>query len=460
MSHEAADWAWESFGGARLGDPRRVSRLVSMAEQAASVPAGRVTEVFQSVAAREGAYRLLENRGVSSEQVAEALFEAAAKRSADGELVYVAVDGTSLTLSDRANRRELGRVGKRWLTRGLHVMSALAVDEKGTTLGLLDQRWWAQSETPKKDRRKCFGTRYLERETRYWLEALENAERHLASHAPGVRTWFQLDRGADCWPVLNLAAQKKLLLTVRSCHDRRLEDQNGRRIYLRETLRKQPILGHFKVELPERAERPSRVAELSLRTCRVVVSAQVSSKHRRPIAINAVLVQETGRRGKDKLNWLLLTTAAVSTFEQARAVVHGYTLRWRIEDFHRTWKRGLCRVEENQLQSRSAIVKWATILAAVATRALRIAQLLRTEPDAPATQEFTEYEIAATFALAKKKRDRRRSLSLKDVVDLIADLGGFAHKYSGGRPGPKVLGRGLERVMTIAEALKNIDDLR
>lgn len=460
MSDDTTDWARENFGDARLGDPRRVARLVAMAEQAARTPAGRVTEVFQSSAAREGAFRLLENTAVSSDRVAEALFEASAKRSEGSRLVYVAVDGSSLTLSDRAQRRELGRVGKRWLTRGLHVMTALGVEEDGTALGVLDQRWWTQSEKPKKDRRKCFGTRYLEKETRYWLEALEAVVPRLEEHAPDVRPWFQLDRGADCWPVLELAVQNKLLLTVRSCHDRRLEDKKGRRVYLRETLRQQPILGHYEVDLPERPDRPERRARLSLRACRVTVSARVGSKTRRSIVINAVMAQEAGRRGKDKLCWILLTTASVSNFAEARAVVHGYTLRWRVEEFHRAWKRGLCRVEDNQLQSRSAIIKWATILAGVAARALRVVQRMRNEPDSPASSEFTEYEIDATFALAKKKRDRRRKLSLKEVADMIADIGGFANKYSGAPPGPTVLGRGLERVTIIALALKNMDDLR
>jgi hypothetical protein len=289
MSNEETDWARESFGAARLGDPRRVARLVAMAEQAATTPAGRVTEVFKSSATREGAFRLLESTAVPSERVAEALFEATGRRIEGGELVYVAIDGSSLTLSDRSKRRELGRVGKRWPTRGLHVMTALALDNGGTAMGVLDQQWWAQPETPKRDRRKCFGTKYLEK--------------------------------AD--------------------------------------------------------------------------------------------------------------------FGEARAVVRGYTLRWRIEEFHRAWKRGLCRVEDTQLQSRGAIIKWASILAGVAARALRVAQLLRTKPDVPASQEFTEYEIAATFALAKKKLDRRRKLSFKEVAAMIADIGGFANKYSG-HPDPRM----------------------
>lgn len=339
-------------------------------------------------------------------------------------------------------------------------MTALGVDEQGACIGVLAQKWWAQQEKLKAKRTKCFGSRYLERETRYWLDAIQDVSQRLGDQAPGTQPWFQLDRGADCWPVLAHAVDHELLLTVRASHDRRLEDECGKRAYLRQTLKKQPILGHYKLELPARPDREPRAARMSLRACQVVVLARVASKKRRPITMNAVLAEEVGYRGRDRLCWILLTTASVASFKQARAVVHGYTLRWRVEEFHRAWKRGLCRVEESQLQSRSAIVKWATILAAVAARALRIAQLLRTTPDIPATDEFTNYEIDATFFLAKRKQDRRRRVTFKEVVDLIADLGGFANKYSGGRPGPTVLGRGLAKVQIAAQVLKNMDQMR
>jgi hypothetical protein len=462
MLDESNDWASEQFGHAKLGDARRVARLVAMAAQAARAPAGKVTEVFESSADREGAFKFLENAQVSAERVAEAAFEATA-RACDGQrCVYVAVDGSSLTLTDRAKRRELGKVGKRWPTRGLHVMSALGVDDQGATIGLLAQKWWAQPEKPqgkKKPRQKCFGDRYLERETRYWLDAIEDVSQRLSENAPDARPWFQLDRGADCWPVLIKAVGQRLLFTVRSNHDRRLQDERGKRVYLRQKLKKQPILGHYQVEVPARPGRGARSARLALRACQVVIWARVASKKWRPIVINAVLAEEVDYRGKDRLRWTLLTTAPVASFEQARAVVHGYTLRWRVEEFHRAWKRGLCRVEETQLQSRSAIVKWATILASVAARALRLAQLVRTSPDIPARDEFTDYEITAAFVLAKRKLDRRRRLTLKDLTDIIADLGGFANKYSGGRPGPTVLGRGLEKVLVVAEALRNLDQM-
>ncbi len=77
------------------------------------------------------------------------------------------------------------------------------------------------------------------------------------------------------------------------------------------------------------------------------------------------MAQETQRR-PDRISWVLLTTHAIDKRSQVEAVVAGYALRWRIEDFHRAWKRGHCNVESSQLHSRSALVKWATILATVA----------------------------------------------------------------------------------------------
>jgi hypothetical protein len=199
-----------------------------------------------------------------------------------------------------------------------------------------------------------------------------------------------------------------------------------------------------------------------VRACSVTVNARFdSSSKRRHIRLNAVLAEEVGFRRGEHVRWLLLTTHQVASFKHALSIVRGYTMRWRIEEFHRAWKRGLCNVEASQLHRRNAIIKWATVLASVAARAVRLAYLNRSSPEQPASSEFTEYEIDAAFILTKRKRDRRRRPpTLRQVIDMIADLGGFAHKYSGGFVGPTVLGRGLDRVQALATGLENMDKMR
>jgi len=459
-----ARWAEETFGEAELGDSRRVARLVSVAAAVAERPAGTVPQVFRASSEREGAFRLLENDAVSPEAIKRASFDASSRACRELSRIYVPVDGSSLTLTDRALRRELGRVGNtRVKSRGLQVMSALAVDEQGAAIGLLDQRWWARDMKPKSRRgndRKCFGKRYLKTETHHWLQVLSNCDDRLHENAPNSRPWYQLDRGADCWPIFELALERDLLFTIRASHDRRLVGPQGQKLHLRRELRRQRIVGHYEVLIPRRG-RPPRTARITLRACRVTVVARTGSKRWQEFTLNAVLAEETARRGKDRLCWILLTTHSIASRENVRAVVHGYTLRWRIEDFHRTWKRGLCNVEKNQLHSRNAIIKWATILGTVAARALRLAHLFRTaSPDIPASTEFTEHEIEACYILAKKKRDRRKSVLLRDLLALIADLGGFAKKYSGKPPGPTVLGRGLQDIELLAKALQNMEEMR
>jgi hypothetical protein len=457
------DWAEEMFGGAALGDPRRTARLISMAATAARNPAGKVTQVFQSSAEREGAFRLLENDAVPSARVSEAVFDAAAAHCAEQTVVFVALDATTLSLTDRKGRRQLGRVGPRFPTRGLHVMSALAVDRQGAAIGLVEQCWWARTGKVRAKRKRSYDCRYQEKETRYWVDTLRSSHHRMREAAPTCRAWYQLDRGADSWPVLKFATEHKLLITVRSAYPRRLRAEDGSRQYLREELKKCPILGEYTIRVPARPNRPARIARIAVRARPVTIDARVTVGNRRYLMpFNAVSAQEIGYRGKDRINWILLTTAPAATFAEAREVVAGYASRWKVEEFHRTWKRGLCRVEDNQLQSRSAIVKWATILAAVAVRSLRLAKLIRTSPDIPASEEFTEYEIDAAFILLKKKRDRRRSLTLYEVMDLVADIGGFTHKYDKAHPlpGPTVIGRGLERVRILALGLENMADLR
>lgn len=53
---------------------------------------------------------------------------AAAARARSGETVYVVLDGTTLTLTDRKENKELGRVGSpNRAARGIHVMNAFAI---------------------------------------------------------------------------------------------------------------------------------------------------------------------------------------------------------------------------------------------------------------------------------------------------------------------------------------------
>ena len=78
---------------------------------------------------------------------------------------------------------------------------------------------------------------------------------------------------------------------------------------------------------------------------------------REPSTLWVVLAREEKKHHvpDEPIEWLLLTTVPVETFVQAAQVLFGYSQRWRIEDFHKAWKSGVCRVEDTQLRDRDAI---------------------------------------------------------------------------------------------------------
>lgn len=96
---------------------------------------------------RAGAYDFLKNPAIKADTLAAVLLEATAARAQSGAVVYVVIDRTTLTLTDRKEGKELGRVGSpNRAARGIHVMNAFAVGDDGVPVGLIDQIYWVRDE--------------------------------------------------------------------------------------------------------------------------------------------------------------------------------------------------------------------------------------------------------------------------------------------------------------------------
>ena len=78
-------------------------------------------------------------------------------------------------------------------------------------------------------------------------------------------------------------------------------------------------------------------------------------------------------------------------------------MRWRIEEFHRTWKSGACNGEDTQLRSREAVIRWASMLAVVAVRIERLKRLSREEPTRSAADELSDIEIEVLLLLKRRE---------------------------------------------------------
>jgi len=188
------------------------------------------------------------------------------------------------------------------------------------------------------------------------------------------------------------------------------------------------------------------------------------TKKHRFLTVWAVLAQEKGTtpRGEKPIQWLLLSNQPAQTAEQALRFLDVYTLRWQIEDFHKTWKSGQCCVETTQLHTTEAVRKWAILHAAVAVRTERLKNLARTAPAEPASIELSQDEIRVLVALKHRIKNRVESVpddpTIGQAVTWIAQLGGYTGKSSGGPPGSITIARGFEKLLASVEAVVAVEN--
>lgn len=462
---EAADWAEEVFGCAELGDVRRTSRLVRMAARAMRRPSGKISEVYDSPAERQGAYDFIESSEIDARAIGLAMAQSTARQCSEQEWVYVPLDGTSIKLWDgTGGRKDFGAIGTYANgATGLKLHSALAVTPDGVPVGIAAQVWWSRPRKRENPRRPSYKLPLASKETRHLLACIDQVVEHFSEHAPNTKCWFQMDRGCDAQYVLLRLASSGHFFTVRSHTLRKVADAGCRRIWLKSVLRRERELGRFELCLPKTEGRAARRATVSVRSKSVTL--QLRDKRTKKcfeLLTNVVLAEEEGTR-VDRVKWLLLTNRPTSSYEQALAVVRGYEQRWRIEEFHKTWKTGTCNVEQSQLHSAERVMRWATLLAAVATRVERLKRLARSSPELDASEELTSAEIAALVLLKRKRKTANEKVpehpNIGTATRWIAELGGYTGKSSGGPPGSITITRGLERLALAAEILE-LQELR
>lgn len=466
---DSGPWADATFSNISVGDARNTRRLVKLAKAVAKRPAGRVTQVFDKDADRQAAYGLLENKDVRAADILRGLGETTARQCVQAGLrrVYVAGDGSSIRVTDRKGSKGTGRVGTSQAKgRGFEVMSGVAIDADGTPIGLCWQSYWARTGALKKKSHKK--RKLQDKETKHCIQFMRDmaALFEEANKDAEVRCMpcGLLDRGYDARDVLEeaVALRNKLDTIVRAAYNRRVADPVLR--YLWEALERKSALCSYKLDVPAGPNRGARVAHMEVRAGEVTLRLRDPwTKKASFVTLNAVLTREVGTTpvGEKPIVWFLLTTLPVADATQACAVIDAYAFRWRIEEFHRAWKSGLCCVEDNELRSAEAIQKWAIVLATVAVRAVHLSRAARTTPDLPAAAEFTDEEIEATIVLRQPKNVRledRPPLHL--IVRWIAELGGYTGKSSGGPPGPTVIGRGLLRIEAAACAIRNLREMQ
>ena len=444
------DWAQEEFGRARLGDARLKARLAELARDFYARPCAQIPQACGTRAKTKAAYRFFEHEQTSMEAILASHYETSAARVKAHAVVLAAQDTTSLSYDAQPAMENLGPIGTREdSVYGLLVHDTMAFTPEGLALGLIDVQCWARDASAfgKKHDRKSLPIEA--KESYKWLKSVQAAAR-VQAQCPDTMVVSVGDREADVFELFDLVRTLPHApqLLIRAEQDRRV-DQAQERLW--EHLQAQPIAGYEHLWVPRTPKRTAREAKLAISFAPVRIKAPRSKTELKAVDLWAVWAREIEPSANSKgLEWMLLTTIEVSSFEQALEKIAWYTKRWGIEVYHRTLKSG-CKIETRQLGSADRIEACLAIDMVVAWRIMHLTQLGREHPDAPCTVYFSDIEWKALVTFVNRDAHLpAQPPSLREATRMVASLGGFLGRKCDGNPGTQTTWLGLQRLDDIA----------
>lgn len=436
---EAMLWAQMEFGGSRLCDARRTQRLVSIAAGAAS----KVGAALSSVCGGSGAQavsRLMSREETTVDSVLECHTKQTGLRCEGVECVLALQDTTVLDFSTHESATGLGPTGSKG-GRGLLVHDVLGVTDSGCPLGLLGELIWARDESQQGNRHTRRQRLTSDKESAKWLWGLERSQRATAA---SVQLIVIGDRESDVYALFAAERRDNVDLIVRLAHNRAVIDDEVSRV--REAIARAAVVGYRELAVPRQGKRKARSARLEVRATRVSLKRPRNNRiDALPLQISVCVVhalEVNAPDGVEPLQWTLLTTCSIESFEQACQAIDRYSRRWIIEEFHKVLKSG-CRVERLQFEDVASIMPAVALLSVVAWRVLYLAKTARTNPDAEASEVADADEIAALSGWLRAQGSKDYLIkSAGQFVVAVARLGGFLGRKSDGMPGTKTIWQG------------------
>jgi len=444
-----ADWAAEEFGAAELGDVRRVNRLLTMGRDFYAKPQANIPQACGTPAKTKAAYRFFDDPDHTMDKLLAPHYESTVNRIAKENVVLAVQDTTYLNYTAHPDTEGFGPIGNRndGGAIGLVLHDTMAFNLEGTPLGLMNVQCWARAFAEAgSEKRRPKELPIEEKESNKWLvgyRAMAAAQKR----CPQTMLVSVGDREADVYELFHQALSDpqapKLLL--RADRDRLLSEGQG---HLWDYVKAQPLRGLQHVQVPRQGQRPARAAELEIRFVQVTLKPPELKPELGELTLWAIAAFEVNYAPEveEPIEWLLLTTLVVETFEQATEKLNWYAKRWSIEVYHRTLKSG-CKIEARQFGKVERLEPCLAIDLVVAWRIFHLTRLGREVPNVPCTIFFEEAEWKALVAYKTQNPiPPETPPPLREAMHMVASLGGFLGRKSDGEPGTKSLWLGLQRL--------------
>lgn len=439
-------WAESQFAACELGDSRRTKRLVRIAERTINNPDASMPQQHGNWADLKAAYRLFDCPDVTFDAVAQPHWQCTRQRPVGRYLIIS--DTTEIDFTSHPYTSGLGPIGG-GTTRGFLLHNALMVEPTSQeVVGLAGQLIHYRKNAPKNESRTARMKR--ERESQIWGTLVDR----VGTPEEGVQYVHIFDRGGDDFEAFCHMKQAKTDWVVRASRlNRKVFDEKGKRVSLREAIEKMPVVGTYDLELRTRPKKKAHTAQLEVRIGKVrfpkpqFCSPYVKQLDPQPIEMNVVWVRQVNaKKGKKPIEWVLLTSLGVETFEDALQVIEYYELRWLVEDFHKSLKTG-CNVDSRQLQDTTRLEPLVALLSVAAVRLLQLKTIARHDRERKAAA-IVPSELLLLLTRVRP-RLKRELITVDQFIREVAKLGGFIGRKSDGDPGWQTIWRGWRELQLL-----------
>ena len=452
-------WIDRELAGSEFRDVRLNKRFRKLFEQLSEGTGESIPLVCQDWANTKAAYRFLSNPRVSEGDILAGHFQSTRDR-------FAATNATVLILHDTTefnyHREDIQSVGivkrtplrkrfdaspQHYVVCGILMHSSLAVTMGGLPLGLAAMKFWT--------RKKFKGCNALKKKinpTRVPIEMkesirwLENLRQSTALFQDPRRCVHIGDRESDIYELFCTAQAAETHFLVRTCVDRLAGD--GKHT-IADEMNEVRVKGLHRIDVRDKKGHLSK-AILEIKYRRIRVLPPINKKRRYPeLTLTVIHAQERGTpQGREKIDWKLITDLPVNSREEVMEKLRWYSMRWKIETFHKILKSG-CKAEESRLRTAARLANLIAVFCILSWRIFWLTMINRALPDASPTLVFTALEIRLLDHLTKGKGERAQKTSVSSYLAQLARLGGYLARSGDSPPGNKVIWKGLSRLTDI-----------
>jgi hypothetical protein len=458
-------WIETETKNANFGDKRLNRRYELLLDRLSDKPTLSIPAACQGLAETTAAYRFCDNDKTSAAKVLQPHHDATVERIRAQSVVITAQDTTEIELIRK--QEKVGGPLNDESRYGLYLHPLLAMTPLRVPLGVVAAKIWSRdpeefARSQEEKRRARRAKPIEEKESVRWLEGYQSACA-LALEAPDTTIVAVSDSEGDIYECLHAGVDGAAEYIVRGCQDRALLKEEHP--LLLQTLACKSALGEIKIRVSKREvstgdetkkrkqPRDGRNARVTVRAAKVLLRGPARPGLKLPdIYVNAILVKEENPPAEQEpIEWLLLTSLPIETFDEVRKVLDYYCCRWEIEIYFRTLKSG-CKIEDLQFERQDRFEVCLALYMIVAWRVLYLLMLGRTCPTMRCDAVLTEAEWKSVYQIVKGEAAPTKPPLLCEMVKMIAELGGYLNRKHDGPPGPQTMWIGLQRMRDFAAA--------